>query len=141
MTKTISGLLQSLCLIAVAGLSTSAFATISVTLSPSPSGPQPVGTVITWTATVSDTAPGTHEYRFSVGPAGGPLAIVSDFSLAHTLQWAFSQTEGTYKVKVRSPEHLEPNERQSREQIRGDVATDRRPRCGHPHSKPAGGTV
>jgi arylsulfate sulfotransferase len=75
-------------------------ATISVTLSPSPAGPQPVGTVITWTATVSDTAPGTHQYRFSVGPANGSLAIVRDYQLGNTFQWAFSQTEGTYQVKV-----------------------------------------
>ena len=100
MTKTIGGLLRILSLVGLALLSTSALATISVTLSPSPAGPQPVGTVITWTATVSDTASGTHEYRFSVGPANGQLAIVQDFSLAKTLLWAFSQTEGTYQVKV-----------------------------------------
>ena len=100
MTKTISGLLRTLSLVGLAFLSTSALATISVTLSPSPAGPQPVGTVITWTATVSDTATGTHEYRFSVGPAAGPLAIVWDFNLSNSFQWAFSQTEGTYQVKV-----------------------------------------
>jgi arylsulfate sulfotransferase len=75
-------------------------ASISVTLASSPASPQPVGTVITWTATVQDTAPGTHEYQFSVGPANGQLAIVQDFSLAKTLPWAFSQTEGTYQVRV-----------------------------------------
>ncbi len=75
-------------------------ATITVTLAPSPAGPQPVGTVITWTATVSDTASGKHQYRFSVGPANGSLAIVRDYQLANTFQWAFSQTEGTYQVKV-----------------------------------------
>jgi len=75
-------------------------ATITVTLTPSPASPQPVGTVITWTATVQDTAPGTHEYQFSVGPANGQLAIVQDFSLPKTLLWAFSQTEGNYQVSV-----------------------------------------
>jgi hypothetical protein len=59
-----------------------------------------VGTIITWTATVHDTEQGPHEYRFSVGPASGSLAIVRDFGQANTMQWAFSQTEGTYKVKV-----------------------------------------
>jgi hypothetical protein len=59
-----------------------------------------MGTIITWTATVQDTEQGTHEYQFSVGPANGPLAIIRDFNLPNTFPWAFSQTEGTYKVKV-----------------------------------------
>jgi hypothetical protein len=75
-------------------------ATITVTLAPSPAGPQPVGTIITWTATVQDSASGTHQYRFSVGPANGSLAIVRDYQLGNSFQWAFSQTEGTYQVKV-----------------------------------------
>ena len=100
MNKTIGGGLRTLCLLGLALLSTSALASISVTLSPSPAGPQPVGTVITWTATVSDTAPGTHEYRFTVGPAAGPFQIVRDFNLSNTFPWAFSQTDGTYKVRV-----------------------------------------
>ena len=100
MNNTTNGLLRAFCLIGLALLSTSALATISVTLSPSPAGPQPVGTVITWTATVQDSEQGPHQYRFSVGPANGPLAIVRDFALANTLPWAFSQTEGTYQVKV-----------------------------------------
>ncbi len=100
MNKTIGGGLRTLCLLGLALLSTSALASISVTLSPSPAGPQPVGTVITWTATVSDTASGTHEYRFTVGPAAGPFQIVRDFNLSNTFPWAFSQTEGTYKVRV-----------------------------------------
>jgi hypothetical protein len=49
---------------------------------------------------VQDTEPGTHQYRFKVGPANGALAIVRDFSLSRQLLWAFSQTEGTYKVSV-----------------------------------------
>ncbi len=101
MTKIIRALLRNLILIGLVFFSTCALhAAISVTLSPSPAGPQPVGTIITWTATVQDTASGTHEYRFSVGPANGRLAIVQDFGLAKTLLWAFSQTEGTYQVKV-----------------------------------------
>ena len=102
MTKTISSVLRILSLVVgLAFLSPSALhASISVTLSPSPAGPQPVGTIITWTATVQDTGQGTPEYQFSVGPANGPLAIVRDFNLPNTLPWAFSQTEGTYQVGV-----------------------------------------
>ena len=101
MTKAISGLLHAVSLLGLALCSTSALhASISVTLSPSPVGPQPVGTIITWTATVQDSEQGTHEYQFSVGPANGPLAIVRDFNLPDTFPWAFSQTEGTYQVGV-----------------------------------------
>jgi arylsulfate sulfotransferase len=100
-TKTISGLLRALSLLGLAFFFTSALrADISVMLAPSPRGPQPVGTIITWKATVQDSAPGTHQYQFSVGPAAGPLAIVRDYNLPNTLPWAFSQTEGTYQVSV-----------------------------------------
>ena len=101
MSKTTSGHLRTLCLVGLALLSANALhASISVTLSPSPAGPQPVGTVITWTATVQDTEQGAHQYRFWVGPEAGPLAIVWDYGQSNILRWAFSQTEGTYQVKV-----------------------------------------
>jgi arylsulfate sulfotransferase len=101
MTKTIRGLSRTVSLIGFTFFSTIALhATISVTLSPSPAGPQPVGTIITWTATVSDTATGAHEYQFSEGPSNGPLAIVWDYGQSNIFRWAFSQTEGTYQVKV-----------------------------------------
>ena len=48
-------------------------ATISVTLSANPSSPQPLATTITWTATVTDSAGGAHEYQFSVDPPGADL--------------------------------------------------------------------
>ena len=77
MNKTVNGLLRTVSLIALAVLSTSALhASISVTLSPSVASPKPVGTVVIWTATVQDSVGGTHEYQFSVGPEGGPAAIV-----------------------------------------------------------------
>ncbi len=114
MTRTIRGVLRTLSLIGLAFLSTSALrATISVTLTPSLASPQPVGTVITWTATVEDTAAGTHEYQFSVGPTGGPLAIVKDFTTVTTFPWTagegssvgsngvtFTLAEGSYQVSV-----------------------------------------
>ena len=116
-------------------------ATITVTLAPSPAGPQPVGTIITWTATVQDSASGTHQYRFSVGPANGSLAIVRDYQLANTFQWAFSQTEGTYQVKVLvqnisngTSAHATDNFVVTTRRINGvDVIT--------PHGEPAGGPV
>ena len=67
MSKTINGHLRTLCLVGLALLSANALhASISVTLSPSPAGPQPVGTIITWTATVQDTAAG-----------GAPISVLA----------------------------------------------------------------
>ncbi len=114
MNQAISGQLRVLSIIALAFLSTSVLrAGISVTLSPSPAGPQPVGTVITWTATVQDTAEGAHEYQFSAGPKGGSASIVRDFTSYNTLSWAsgegsavgpagvsFTMAEGSYHVSV-----------------------------------------
>ncbi len=114
MTQTIRSLPRFLYLIALGFLSNGALrAGISVTLSPSPAGPQPVGTLITWTAIVQDTAAGSHEYRFRVGPSGGLTSIVRDFTSYNTFQWAsgegsmvgpagvsFTMAEGTYEVRA-----------------------------------------
>ncbi len=78
----------------------SAEATIRVTLSSSPASPQPVGTTITWTATVSDTASGGHELQFRVATNGRPAAIVRDYSPVASFQWTPSKTEGTYTIRV-----------------------------------------
>jgi arylsulfate sulfotransferase len=100
-TQTLRSLARLLSLIGVAFLSNVALrAGISVTLAPTPAGPQPVGTLITWTATVQDTASGAHQYQFRVGPAGGATSIVDDFGQSNVFQWAFSQTEGTYQVRA-----------------------------------------
>jgi hypothetical protein len=100
LTITVTGVVRALSLIGLALLSATVLVAEEVTLSPSPAGPQPVGTVVTWTATLHDAAPGTYEYQFSVGPAAGPAAIVQDFGNANSFKWAFSQTEGTFKVSV-----------------------------------------
>ncbi len=71
--RTVAGV-RWIALLFLISMAAQAEATISVTLAPSPAGPQPVGTVITWTATVQDTASGAHEYQFSVGPAAGPVS-------------------------------------------------------------------
>jgi hypothetical protein len=92
---------HTLCLLWLALFSTGALhASILVTLSASPASPQPVGTIITWTATVQDSEQGTHEYRFLLGPQNGTLATVWDYGQSNIFHWAFSQTEGTYQVKV-----------------------------------------
>src|SRR5664279_3760359 len=75
-------------------------ATIQVTLASSPASPQPVGTTITWTATVSDTASGGHEFQFSVAASGQSAAIVRDYSPVTNFQWTPSKAEGTYTITV-----------------------------------------
>jgi hypothetical protein len=55
-------------------------ATVTVSLTPNPAGPQPVGTSITWTAMVTDLQAGAHSYRFSVQAPGGRVQIRKDFS-------------------------------------------------------------
>jgi arylsulfate sulfotransferase len=101
MSKTMNGLLRTASLITLVFLSTTALrATISVTITPSVANPKPVGTVLTWTANVTDSVPGTHEYQWSVGPQGSPTAIVWDFSTYSKFTWAFTKTEGTYDVVV-----------------------------------------
>src|SRR5580692_12686363 len=52
----------------------SSSATPVVSLSGSLPSPQPVGTLVTWTANATDTDSGTLMYAFNVGPQGGILA-------------------------------------------------------------------
>jgi hypothetical protein len=69
-----------------------------VSLAPDQSDPQPVGTPVTWTATVQDTPPGMV-YQFSVGAPGGPFQVVRDFSPDDQFTWA-PMREGTYRIRV-----------------------------------------
>jgi arylsulfate sulfotransferase len=75
------------------------FATPTVQLSSSLPSPQVVGTLITWTATASDSDPGTLMYAFSYGPQG-QLALVQDFGYLNTFPAYPALQEGTYQVQV-----------------------------------------
>src|SRR5262249_33477417 len=70
----------------------------TVSLVPSETAPQLVGEPITWTATATDCG-SAPVYQFSVGPVGGSLHVVRDFSPANTFVWAPMQ-EGTYDIMV-----------------------------------------
>lgn len=76
------------------------FATPVVTLSGSLPSPQPLGTIITWTATAKDTDPGTIMYAFNVGPQGGALALVRDFGPTSSFRSYPALQEGTYTIQV-----------------------------------------
>lgn len=73
---------------------------ISVSLSPSPASPEPVGTVITWTATGSDSQAGTLVYRWQVGPSGQTAYIVRDYYTSNSFSWDPTQAEGNYQITV-----------------------------------------
>ena len=81
-------------------LAARAQATITVTLSANLSSPQPLGTTITFTANVTDTAGGAHEHQFKVTPIGGTPSIVRDYSSVNNLQWTPSTNEGTFTITV-----------------------------------------
>jgi arylsulfate sulfotransferase len=74
-------------------------ATPTVQLAPSLPSPQPVGTLVTWTATASDQDPGTLMYSFEVG-VPGKLSLVRDFGYLDTFPAYPALQEGTYQVEV-----------------------------------------
>lgn len=89
-------------------LSAPMHATIQVQLAASPPSPQPLGTVITWTATATDSNPGPVTYRFEVAPAGSnpTFSLITDFSLGNTLSWTPNIVEGTFLIRVTARDYL-----------------------------------
>jgi hypothetical protein len=57
-----------------------------------------VGSPVTWTAAAGGLG-GSLVYQFSVGPAGGALSIIRDFSTSSTITWN-PMEEGTYDIQV-----------------------------------------
>jgi arylsulfate sulfotransferase len=78
---------------------------LSISLVPSPPSPHLVGQLITWTAT-DDSGGSDLVYQFGVGPRGGPLRVVRDFSADHTFTWAPMQ-QGAYDVGVTVKEGIQ----------------------------------
>ncbi len=75
-------------------------AQMAVDLAPSIASPAPLGTVVTWTATVSGADPGTLNYRFRTRLSGTAFRTVVDYGPNSTLDWASIDQEGTYQVEV-----------------------------------------
>jgi arylsulfate sulfotransferase len=75
------------------------FATPTVTIAPSLTSPQPVGTLVTWTATASDTDQGILMYQFYVGVPGS-LSLVRDFGYNNFFPARPALGEGLEQVKV-----------------------------------------
>lgn len=82
-------------------ISSTAFASVSVQLTPSVSTAA-VGTTVTWTANASDSAnsSASFTYQFSVGSSASTLQIRRDFSSVNQFPWTESDQEGIYDVQV-----------------------------------------
>ncbi len=98
------GLVRKCCLsvlafVAILGLPVAGLAQ-TVTLTPSVTSPQKLGTSVTWTATVQNPVAGhTYGYRFS-STFNGISQIVQDYSPANTFTWTPYTVEGAYKFSV-----------------------------------------
>jgi arylsulfate sulfotransferase len=75
-------------------------AAMSVSLTPSIVSPAPVGTIVTWTPTVSGVGSATLWYRYRARPAGGTFHMVRDFGPDYLLDWTASDHEGTYEIEL-----------------------------------------
>ncbi len=63
--------------------------------------PQPLGTVVTITASATDADPGTISYRYQIGGAGSTsLAMARDFSVDNTFVFTPTRQEGSYRIVV-----------------------------------------
>jgi hypothetical protein len=101
-----------LCLLAglLAAVCTPAYATVTiVSLSPSSTSPQPLGTSLTWRTTATDSGAGPLTFQFNVKPPGGSLALVKDFNVgtfststwtAQPFVWVPTAGEGTYHIQA-----------------------------------------
>jgi hypothetical protein len=87
------------CFLVVIGASP-LMAQLTVSLTPSPIGPQAVGTSITWTATVSgnpDPNP-TYLYTFSANVTGQPKLVRRGYGDSNTWTWTPNAFEGNFTI-------------------------------------------
>ena len=75
-------------------------ATLIPVLTPSVNSPVPVGSLITWTATLPGSQPGTLWYRFIVREFDQPHKIYKDFGPDNSFRWSPTEREGYYTVEV-----------------------------------------
>jgi hypothetical protein len=67
-------------------------------LSPSLSSPQPVGTLIRWTASGGPAA--TTLYRFSARVPGGSYRVIRDFGPGESIDWTSAEWDGPVEMEV-----------------------------------------
>lgn len=73
---------------------------MTVTLVPSQASPAPVGTMVTWSASVPDGSNATIWYRFRARELGGSYQIIRDFGPLSSLDWTAMDHEGLYEIEV-----------------------------------------
>ncbi len=93
-------------------LMVSSLSGMEVSLAPSYESPGAVGNLMTWIATVSDTAPGTIWYRFRARDPFGEFKLVRDFSPNPLVDFAAIDHEGVYEMEV-TARNLETGESSS----------------------------
>ena len=86
--------------LAVVAATPSAGNAMSVSLAPSAPSPAPLGTVVTWTANISDADPGVLWYRFRAHRTDQPFHVVRDYGPVSTLDWTSVDREGSYEVEL-----------------------------------------
>lgn len=75
-------------------------AQLSVSLTPSAPSPSTVGTLVTWTATVTNLRAATYRYRFITRGFDRLALIAKDFGPDNSFEWAAGDREGFYTVEV-----------------------------------------
>jgi len=73
---------------------------MTASLVPSQPSPVPVGTMITWNASVSDASNGTIWYRFRVRDLGGSYQLIRDYGPLTSLDWTAADHEGFYEIEL-----------------------------------------
>jgi arylsulfate sulfotransferase len=97
--RTATRLVSALAVLAAAGGIASA-ASLTVSLSASPSGSAPLGTMITWTAQASGADAAGLRYRFRVRDEESDFRMVRDYSPLTSLAWTAADEEGISEVEV-----------------------------------------
>ncbi|MGC9949748.1 MAG: aryl-sulfate sulfotransferase [Bryobacteraceae bacterium] len=87
-----------------------AYATVEiVSMTPSLPSPQPIGSIITWTATATNSKSSRLTFQFNVTRPNGSSMMIKDFNVgtdsngvwsAQPFVWALTGVEGNYKVGV-----------------------------------------
>ncbi len=91
--------LRSLPLLMI-GLVPSTTVAMTVVLTPSVPPPAPVGTLITWSASVPDADNGTLWYRYRVRQFGSNFRVIRDYGPETDLNWAATEREGIYEMEA-----------------------------------------
>ena len=100
--------------IAVAGIPASATVQV-ISLTPSLAAPQQIGSVITWTATATDTNPGPLTFQFNLEAPHQVMALAQDFNVgtlntgtwtSNPFVWSPTGIEGAYRIQVIAKDFL-----------------------------------